>query len=64
MVQSCPGWSSEEIFSGMLRYIGHSSLRLAAIEFRECQLLRMYWKRVTRNAPSRDPSKTINKQNV
>jgi hypothetical protein len=45
MVQSCPGWSSEGIFFGMLRYTGHSSLWLPATEYRECRLLRMSWKK-------------------
>jgi hypothetical protein len=53
MVPSCPGWSCEEIFSGLLSYIWFSSLWLVPMGSRRHRLLKMPWKKLTRNAPSR-----------
>jgi hypothetical protein len=57
MGRSCPGWSSEEIFSGLLSYTGFLSLWLVPMGSRRHRLLKISWKKLTRNATSRSNCK-------
>jgi hypothetical protein len=53
MACSSPGWSSEEIFPGLLSYTGFLSPRLVPMESRRHGLLKMSWKKLTGNTQSR-----------